>query len=233
MYGGSWDITSRRVIKTLRRSMAEAAPVPRAAPHHKWMEMLIVFDSSDCPKNMAGAGQLPLVVSPTIANVKLYHVLIDGGAALNIISPAAFQKLQIPLSRLSPSCLFLGVVPGSILHDSISLLVTFRTPENYHMESDVFDITEFSLLFDAIFGRPAFYQFMSVAHYGYLVLKMTSPNGIIKIRRDRSAVFLHWKTPSAGGGPGGCCWLWGARPGTIEFAPVCLIFYTSRAAIKQ
>jgi hypothetical protein len=28
---------------------------------------------------------------------------------------------------------------------------------------------------------------MVVTHYGYLVLKMSSPNGIIKIRRDRSA----------------------------------------------
>jgi hypothetical protein len=28
---------------------------------------------------------------------------------------------------------------------------------------------------------------MAVAHYGYLVLKMLSPNGIIKIRGDRSA----------------------------------------------
>jgi hypothetical protein len=49
---------------------------------------------------MAGAGQLPLVVSPTIVNIKLYHVLIDGGAALNLISLTAFKKLQIPMSKL-------------------------------------------------------------------------------------------------------------------------------------
>jgi hypothetical protein len=30
-------------------------------------------------------------------------------------------------------------------------------------------------------------QFMAVAHYGYLVLKMPSPNGILKIRGDRDA----------------------------------------------
>jgi hypothetical protein len=57
------------------------------------MELSIVFDASDCPKNMSGAGQLPLVVSPTITNIRLYHVLIDGGAVLNLISLAAFQKL--------------------------------------------------------------------------------------------------------------------------------------------
>jgi hypothetical protein len=49
---------------------------------------------------MVAAGQLPLLVSPTITNVKLYHVLIDGGAALNLISLAAFKKLQIPMGKL-------------------------------------------------------------------------------------------------------------------------------------
>jgi hypothetical protein len=55
MFGGSWTITSRRVIKTLRREIAAAAPVSKAAPHHKWVETPIGFDSSDCPKSMAGA----------------------------------------------------------------------------------------------------------------------------------------------------------------------------------
>jgi hypothetical protein len=64
------------------------------------METLISFDASDWPKSMAGAGQLPLIISPTIVNIKLYHVLIDGGAALNLISLAAFMKLQIPMSKL-------------------------------------------------------------------------------------------------------------------------------------
>jgi hypothetical protein len=55
------------------------------------MEMPISFNASDCPKSMAGAGQLPLIISPTIANIKMYHVLIDGGAALNLISLAAIK----------------------------------------------------------------------------------------------------------------------------------------------
>jgi hypothetical protein len=59
-------------------------------------------------------------------------------------------------------------------------------PENYHMESIVFHVAEVSLPFNAIIGRPTLYQFMAVAHYGYLVLKMPSPNGIIKIREDHS-----------------------------------------------
>jgi hypothetical protein len=36
MFRGSWAITSRRIVKTLRREIAAAALAPKAAPHHKW-----------------------------------------------------------------------------------------------------------------------------------------------------------------------------------------------------
>jgi hypothetical protein len=72
-------------------------------PHRKWIEASISFDASDCPKSLAGAGQLPLIVSLTITNIKLYHILIDGGATLNLISLAAFKKLQIMMLKLQPS----------------------------------------------------------------------------------------------------------------------------------
>jgi hypothetical protein len=60
-------------------------------------------------------------------------------------------------------------------------------PENFHTESVLFDVTEVNLPFNALLGRPALYQFMAVAHYGYLVLKMPSPNDILKICGDRDA----------------------------------------------
>jgi hypothetical protein len=60
-------------------------------------------------------------------------------------------------------------------------------PKNYRTESILFDVVEINLLFNAIIGRLALYQFMAITHYGYLVLKMSSPNDIIKIRGDRSA----------------------------------------------
>jgi hypothetical protein len=61
----------------------------------------------------------------------------------------------------------------------------FGICENYRTESVVFDAAEVDLLFNAIIGRLALYRFMAIAHYGYLVLKMPSPSGIIKIRGDR------------------------------------------------
>ena len=57
------------------------------------MNTTVSFGPSNCPENMAGAGVLPLVTAPFIANIRLYHMLIDSGAGLNIISYAAFNQL--------------------------------------------------------------------------------------------------------------------------------------------
>jgi hypothetical protein len=188
MFRGSWAITSRHVVKTLHREIAATAPASRAAPHRKWVKTPIGFDSSNYPKSMASSRQLPLLVSPTISNIKLYHVLINGGAALNLISLAAFKKLQMPMGRLQPSRPFSRVGPVLVTpRGCISLLVTFGAAENFRTESVLFDVVEVSLPFNAILGRPALYQFMAMAHYGYLVLKMPSPNGVLKIRGDRDA----------------------------------------------
>jgi hypothetical protein len=85
---------------------------------------------------MAGAGILSLITAPVITNMRLHHVLIDGGADLNIISHAAFKQLQILGSRLGPSCPFsrVGSQPVYPL-GSIALPVTFGTEENFRMEN--------------------------------------------------------------------------------------------------
>ena len=85
------------------------------------MNTTISFGPSDCPENMAGAGVLPLVTALVISNVRLYHVLIDGGAGLNVINYAAFKQLQIPESKLTPSRPFSGVGPQPVFPLGASL----------------------------------------------------------------------------------------------------------------
>jgi hypothetical protein len=94
MYGGSWELTSRRNVKSLRREVLSVTPgVPKAAPHQRWRSTTISFGASDCLDNVAGAGILPLIIARVIANMRLHHVLIDGGAGLNVISHAASKQL--------------------------------------------------------------------------------------------------------------------------------------------
>jgi hypothetical protein len=189
MYGGSWELTSRRNVKSLRLEVLSATPgVPKAAPHQRWRSTTISFGASDCPENMAGAGILPLIIAPVIANMKLHHVLIDGGAGLNVINHAAFKQLQIPGSRLGPSHPFSRVGPQPVYPlGSIALPVTFGTEENFHTKNVQFDVAEVNLPFNAIIGSPALYRFMAIAHYGYLVLKMSSLAGVLTVWGDRPA----------------------------------------------
>jgi hypothetical protein len=129
MYDGSWELTSRRNVKSLRREVLSATPgVPKAAPHQRWQSTTISFGASDCPKNMAGADILSLITAPVIANIKLHRVLINGGAGLNVISHAAFRQLQILGSRMGPSRPFSGVGAQLVYPlGSITLPVTFGT----------------------------------------------------------------------------------------------------------
>jgi hypothetical protein len=120
--------------------------------------------------------------------MRLHHVLIDGGADLNVISHAAFKQLQILVSRLGPSRPFSGVGPQPVYPlGSIALPVTFGTEENFRTENVMFDVAEVNLPFNVIIGRPTLYRFMAIAHYGYLVLKMPSPAGVLIVQGDRAA----------------------------------------------
>jgi hypothetical protein len=122
----------------------------------------------------------------------LYHILIDGGAALNLMSLADFKKLQITMSKLQLSHPFSRVGPVLVIpRGCISLPVTFGTFEKFRTESVLFDVVEVSLSFNAILGRPALYQFMVVAHYGYLVLKMPSPNGVSVLEKLQALAAQH------------------------------------------
>jgi hypothetical protein len=58
---------------------------------------------------------------------------------------------------------------------------------NFRTENAQFEVAEVNFPFNAIIGIPALYRFMAVAHYGYLVLKMPSPVGVLTVQGDRTA----------------------------------------------
>jgi hypothetical protein len=70
---------------------------------------------------------------------------------------------------------------------SITLPVSFGIEENFRIENVQFDVAEVNLPFNAIIGRPALYRFMAIAHYRYLVLKMSSPAGVLTVRGNHTA----------------------------------------------
>ena len=72
------------------------------------------------------------MVSPTIHNLKVTKMLVDGGARLNLISLAVISKLQIAEGELEVTGAFQGVNPGrSHPKGKITLPVTFGGELNY------------------------------------------------------------------------------------------------------
>ena len=53
-----------------------------------------------------------MLVSPTIRNLKVNKMLVDGGAGLNLILPVVLERLHIPDGDLEETGTFQGVNPG-------------------------------------------------------------------------------------------------------------------------
>jgi hypothetical protein len=68
MYDESWELTSRRSVKSLRREVLSAVSgVPKTAPHQRWRGTTISFVASDCPDNMVGAVKGKCALGPFLS----------------------------------------------------------------------------------------------------------------------------------------------------------------------
>ena len=111
------------------------------------------------------------MVSPTICNLKVNKMFVDGGASLNLISPVMVRRLQIPDGDLKETGTFQGVNPGrSQPKGKIMLPVTFRGELNHRTERIVFDVAEIPFPYKGTLGHPALAKFMAASHYAYNML---------------------------------------------------------------
>lgn len=126
-----------------------------------------------------------MIVTPTICNISLARVLVDGGACLNLLSPGVFHRMLVGDHQLQPSLPFYGVTDGKTVPlGQIELPVTFGGQDNYHMVNLMFDVAEFKLPFNSILGWPALAKFMMVLQYAYGTVKILGPQGNITVKFD-------------------------------------------------
>ena len=113
-------------LKQWARGVNAAEPVANSREPLKWSRRPIIFDVEDHPNRTTAVGCLPWLVSPTIHNLKVTKMLVDGGAWLNLISPNVLKKLQIPDKDLKRTGTFQGIKQGrSQPKGKITLPVTF------------------------------------------------------------------------------------------------------------
>jgi hypothetical protein len=136
IYGGPESNESRRKQKL--RAWEVMAVSPATPVYLKWLGVHITFDYSNHPNFVPKPGQYPVIVSPTIKNVKLNRVLVDGGSSLNILFLKTFDQIGLSRYLLCPNWVpFHGIVTGVAATPigQIFLPVTFGTWENFFTEN--------------------------------------------------------------------------------------------------
>ena len=154
--GGASLHTSHRQLQQWAREITAAEPSFDAQKPLKWPSTPLIFDAEDHPDRTIVVGCLPLLVTPTIHNLRVNKMLDDDGAGLNLISPVVIKRFQIPDGDLEETGTFQGVNPGrSQPKGKVTLPMTFGGELNHRMERIVFDVAEIPLPYNGVLGRPA------------------------------------------------------------------------------
>ena len=133
--GGASLDTSHPQLKQWAREVTAAEPSFDAQKPLKWSRTPIIFDTEDHPDRTTTVECLLLLVSPTVRNLKVTKVLVDGGAGLKLISHTVIKGLQILDGDLEETGTFQGVNPGrSQPKGKVTLPVTFVGELNYRTE---------------------------------------------------------------------------------------------------
>jgi hypothetical protein len=126
--------------------------------------------------------------------VRLSKVLIDGGSGLNISFSKKLESLGYDMTLLVPMQeAFYRIIPnsGPTPVGQVTILVLFRTWENYQTEHLHFEAASFKTSYHTILGSPALARFMVIPNYTYLVLKMPTPNGVIFVYGDLKTSYFY------------------------------------------
>jgi hypothetical protein len=182
VYGGQVANASARHRK---QECREVCSVKVAAPVYlDWSDKPITFDQGDHPDYVPSPGRYPLVVDPTIGNVRLSKVLMDGGNSLNIIYAKTLELLGVDRFEIRAGAApFHRIAPGKRILPlgQIDLPVCFGTPSNFRKETLTFEVVGFRGIYHAVLGRPCYAKFMAIPNYTYLKLKMPGPKRVITV----------------------------------------------------
>nr|CAH66039.1 H0515C11.15 [Oryza sativa]CAH66246.1 OSIGBa0101A01.2 [Oryza sativa] len=190
-FGGSTTYSSKREYKKVEREVCSTWQ--GAAPKMKWSEQKIEFSEEDHPKTAVIPGRYPIVVEPTIRNIKVARVLIDGGSSINLLFASTLDAMGIPQSELTPTNQpFHGITPQSSSRPlgKIMLPVTFGQANNFRTKQITFDVAEFDTAYNAIIGRTALAKFMATSHYAY------QGNAKLAVQCDKRSLDMDEQTPS-------------------------------------
>lgn len=94
IFGGSMMFSSKREYKKVEHEVCSASQ--GTTTKMKWSHQKIKFSDADHPTTTTIPGKYPIVVEPTIRNIKIARVLIDGGSSINLLFASTLDEMGIP-----------------------------------------------------------------------------------------------------------------------------------------
>jgi hypothetical protein len=185
-------LPTRQSQKATRREVLNIEPA--VLTPLRWSEVPITFSRVNQWTSFSKPRCFPLVQKLVVAGSRLNKVLIDGESGLDVLFTKTLKKMKLDITDMLTKSMspFYSIVPSNtaIPLGSMVLLVTFReTRENYRTVYIKFEVANFETSYHAILSRPAIAKFMAVPHYTYLVLKMPSLAGVLRLQGDLKISF--------------------------------------------
>ena len=128
-----------------------------------------------------------LVVWITLANRKVFRVLVDNGSSINILYAATFDKMNIGREKLKQiHTPLIGFGGECLIHlGSIDLLVTIREPPHQATKMAGFLVMEHHSVYNFILDRLALNLFRATASTYHLMIKFPTETGTRILRADQ------------------------------------------------
>ena len=128
-----------------------------------------------------------LVVSITLANGKVFRVLVDNESSTDILSVATFDKMNIGREKLMQICTpLIGFGEECFIHlGSIDLPVTIGEPHHQATKMGGFLVMEHLSVYNVISDRPDLNLFRVITSTYHLMIKFPTEIGIRILRADQ------------------------------------------------
>ncbi|XP_070032858.1 uncharacterized protein [Nicotiana tomentosiformis] len=125
-----------------------------------------------------------LIISLNVLDFKFKRVLVDPGSSVNIIQWRVLEQANITGSIIPATKLLAGFNLASMTTRGEILLLT--NAEGV-MKTTLFEVVDGDMGYNIILGRPWLHEMKVVPSTYHQLLKFPMPEGIKKIRGDKSA----------------------------------------------
>ena len=137
----------------------------------------------------------PFVVTTIVGNHNVHQILIDTGAASNLMYYSALKAMGLTIEHVTPSSITLVGFSGEKTRflGTIKLLVTLGTAPKQVTTMAEFLVLDKAPNYNAIIGRGTFNEIRAVISTCSLTIRFPTPHGIGEVRGNQvEARYCHF-----------------------------------------